>query len=338
MKSKQWVLARRPQDKLQQKDFQLQNIEIDSDDLQGNEILVRNRVFGMAPTMRNWLNDSGKSYRASINIGDPLRGLAAGEIIRSKNSQWPVGMKITCLSLWQEYFKFDPGESPAPVIPIPEGVSLTDAMGVFGANSLTAYLGLIKLGEPKGGETLLVSGAAGSVGSMVTQIGKVLGCRVIAIAGGREKCDWLTKHCGADVAIDYKAGNVAEKLAEICPDGVDIFFDNVGGELLQAAVDNIARRGRILVCGQISAYDSDATAQGPKDMMKIVYWSVKIQGFLLGDFTEEDISAGQQQLVQWLAEGKLVNQIDIREGFENLPATLMDIFKGGNLGTLMLKI
>lgn len=337
MKTRQWVLNKRPTDKLTSDCFRLQDIELSEDALEEGEVLVKNAVFGIAPTMRNWMNASGSSYRASVNLGDPLRGLAAGEIIASRNTDYPVGSRITCLSEWQDVFKFVPQKSPAPVIRVPENMSLKDAMGVYGANSLTAYLGLVNVAKAKQGDTLVVSGAAGSVGSMVTQVGKNLGCRVIAIAGGAQKCKWLRETCGADEAIDYKNENVSEALARLCPDGVDVFFDNVGGEILQAVMENIARRGVIAVCGQISAYDSESTAPGPKDMMKVVYWSVRIQGFLLGDFSDADIVEAQQQLVAWVEAGKIANHIDVRQGFEKLPETLMDIFKGGNIGTLMVE-
>lgn len=336
MKTRQWVLAKRPAGNLHADNFRMVESEVD-DVLAEGEILVKSVMFGFAPTLRNWMNEEGQSYRASIGIGEPIRGPGVFEVIKSNAPQWQPGTKLMGLSSWQEYFKCIPDPSTAPVIPLQEGIAPKDALGVYGLNSLTAYTGLTKIGEPKPGETLVVSGAAGSVGAMVSQIGKILGCRVIAIAGGDEKCRWLEEACGVDATIDYKSENVAARLAELCPLGVDIFFDNVGGDILQAVVDNIAKKARIIVCGQISAYDSDDTAPGPKDMMKIVYWSVKVQGFVLADFAN-DLPEAQQALAKWVREGRIVHREDVRHGFENLPLTLLDLFNGKNQGTLMLEV
>ncbi len=294
-------------------------------------------MFGLAPTVRNWMNEEGQSYRASIGIGDPVKGPGVFEVVKSNNPQYPEGATLMGLTSWQEYVKFVPDPATAPVIPVPEHVTPAESLGVYGMNSLTAYVGLTEIGQPKAGETLVVSGAAGSVGSIVSQIGKILGCRVVGIAGGDEKCRWLEAECGIDGAIDYKKESVARRLEELCPEGVDIFFDNVGGDILQAVMDNVAKKARIVVCGQISAYDSDKTAPGPKDMMKVVYWSVKIQGFVLGDFPDK-LAEAREALETWVNEGKLVHREDVREGFDNLPATLLDLFSGKNMGTLLVRV
>ncbi len=336
MKTRQWVLNARPVDKVGLEHFRMVETTLD-DSLDEGQVLVQSLMFGFAPTVRNWMNESDQSYRASIAIGEPIRGPGVFRVIKSNNPLWHEGATLMGLSSWQEYFKFVPDPVTAPVIAVPDTVAPKDALGIYGFNSLTAYVGLSEIGEPSSGETLVVSGAAGSVGSMAAQFGKQLGCRVIGIAGGADKCRWLTQDCELDAAIDYKSQNVSEALADLCPNGVDIFFDNVGGDMLQAVMDNIAKKGRIIVCGQISAYDRAGTAPGPRDMMKVVYWSVKIQGFVLGDFPHK-VSDARSAIEAWQRAGVLHHREDVRQGFENLPATLLELFAGANTGTLMLRV
>ncbi|MBB3858809.1 NADPH-dependent curcumin reductase CurA [Novosphingobium hassiacum] len=177
------------------------------------------------------------------------------------------------------------------------------------------------------GETLVVSGAVGSTGSMAARIGKIVGCRVIGIAGGSEKCAWLTESCGLDAAIDYRQGRVAEKLADLCPNGIDVFFDNVGGDILQAAVDNMASLGRIVLCGQIASYTDAEPAPGPSNMMRIIYGGITIQGFLQGNYADE-AAAAVMQLREWEKEGKITHREDVRTGFAQLPEVFGDLFAG----------
>jgi NADPH-dependent curcumin reductase CurA len=336
MKTRQWVLNARPEDKVGLEHFRIVETTLD-ESLEEGQVLVQSLMFGFAPTVRNWMNESDQSYRASIPIGEPIRGPGVFKVIKSNNPLWPQGVTLMGLSSWQEYFKFVPDPVTAPVIAVPDTVAPKDALGIFGFNSLTAYVGLSEVGEPSSGETLVVSGAAGSVGSMAAQFGKQMGCRVVGIAGDEEKCRWLTQDCGIDAAINYKSQNVSEALAELCPNGVDLFFDNVGGEILQAVMDNIAKKGRVIVCGQISAYDRAGTAPGPRDMMKVVYWSVKIQGFVLGDFPHK-VAEARSVIEEWQRAGVLNHREDVRQGFENLPATLLELFAGANTGTLMLRV
>lgn len=335
MLNRQWLLKCRPEDKMKPSDFEYREIELDGNNLQPGEALVCNRMFAMAPTMRNALNNAKDSYGFSVDIGDTVKGLNVCEVVKSRNADWPEGSRFTALSGWEDYAIVDL-TTPSPFLSrLNQDTEPADALGLCGGNAMSAYVGLLKVGDPKPGETLVVSAAAGSVGSVAAQIGKIKGCKVIGIAGGPQKCQWLVDELQLDAAIDYKTDNVRESLAAQCPNGVNLFFDNVGGDILQAVVDNIAYHGRIVVCGQVSAYDSDATAPGPRDMMKIVYWSVRMQGFLLSDFPEE-FEHAQQDLLQWGKEGKIKHYEDIRDGFANLPSTFMDLFSGANTGTLML--
>ncbi|MFL6602616.1 MAG: NADP-dependent oxidoreductase [Steroidobacteraceae bacterium] len=335
--NRQWLLASRPSGAVKHENFTFREAKLVEPELKPGEVFVRNLMFHLAPTMRNWMNEPSRSYRAAVEIGGTIISPGGAEVVKSANPRWHPGQCFTAVSRWEDYSVLEPDLSPTPVIPVAETLTLTEALGVYGMNSLTAYMGVLKVGEPKPGETVVVSAAAGSVGVMAAQIAKLVGCRVIGIAGGRQKCDWLVSTCGLDEAIDYKSENVGARLKELCPNGVNVFFDNVGGEILQAVMDNIAVHGRIAVCGQICAYNSDKPAPGPRDMMRLVYGRVRIQGFVLGDFPN-DIEQGRADLMRWVKEGKIVHREDIRMGFENLPNAFLDLFTGRNEGTLLVKI
>ena len=337
LRNRQWLLKSRPTGAVTAANFEYSEIDMPEPELRPGQILVRNLVFAPAPTQRNWMNAPGRSYRASIAVGSPIRGPAGAHILKSAHPQWPAGMRLTAVSEWQDYSVLEPDAAITPVLPVPRQMALAEALGPYGMNSLAAYFGLLRVGDPKPGETVVVSGAAGSVGSVAAQIAKIQGCRVIGIAGGSTKCEWLRTVCGVDFAIDYRSESVSERLAQLCPTGVDVFFDNVGGEILQAVLDNIAVRGRIAVCGQISAYDGEAPAPGPRDMMRVVYWRVRIQGFVLPDFREE-IGRARADLARWVKEGKLVHRQDLRHGFEQLPSSFVDLFRGANNGALLVQV
>jgi NADPH-dependent curcumin reductase CurA len=330
--NRQWLLRRRPRGNVQLADFEYRESEIpDKNSLRPGELLLRNRVFLCAPTMRNWMDAPGNSFYPSLAIGEPVLAPAACEVIASAREQVPVGTRVTSTTSWQDYQRVGAAH---PVTPIADGLSFVEAMSVYGLNARTAYFGLLKVGRPKPGETLVVSGAAGSTGSAAAQIGKIMSCRVIGIAGGADKCDWLTKVCGLDAAIDYRLGRVQERLAELCPNGIDIFYDNVGGEILQAAVENMARFGRIVLCGQIASYTQGGPAPGPTNMMRIIYGGITMQGFLQSNYADE-ADAAITQLRQWVAAGKIVHREDVRTGFKNIPETFATLFDGRNQGTLL---
>jgi NADPH-dependent curcumin reductase CurA len=330
--NRQWLLRRRPRGNVELADFEYRESEIpDIARLKPGELVLRNRVFLCAPTMRNWMDAPGNSLYPSLAIGEPVLAPAACEVIASAREQVPVGTRVTSTTSWQDYQRVDAAHA---VMPIADGISFVEVMGVYGLNARTAYFGLLKVGRPKPGETLVVSGAAGSTGSVAAQIGKILSCRVIGIAGGADKCDWLTTVCGLDAAIDYRLGRVQERLAELCPNGIDIFYDNVGGEILQAAVENMARFGRIVLCGQIASYTKGGPAPGPTNMMRIIYGSITMQGFLQSNYADEADTA-IAQLRQWVAAGKIIHREDVRTGFENIPETFATLFNGRNQGTLL---
>ncbi|MET0375156.1 MAG: NADP-dependent oxidoreductase, partial [Rhizorhabdus sp.] len=250
---------------------------------------------------------------------------------------YPVGTVVSAMTGWQDYAVVAPDELPVPLRVKAPDMDLVDFEGLFGGNSLTAYFGLLRIGEPRAGETLLVSGAAGSTGSIAAQIGKIMGCRVIGIAGGTDKCRWLVETLGLDAAIDYKHEDVEARLSVLCPDGVHIFYDNVGGATLDAAIAHMAPHGRVVLCGQIGSYDEgDSLSPGPKDMMRVIYWRLKLQGFLSFDYDDER-PAAEADLARWAADGRLIHHAEMIEGFDRLPATYLRLFDGSHRGTMLLR-
>lgn len=334
-RNRRWTLRSRPSGPVSADDFALVEAEFTFPELAEGELLVRNHLFAVAPTIRNWLGEPGKSYRGSIALGGTIPGMAGCEVLASRHEAYPVGARIVAMSRWEDVSLLAPDKAAVPVFTVPEGMTFEAALGPLSPNSLTAYFGLIEVGRPAAGETVLVSGAAGSVGSVVCQIARILGCRVIAVAGGQAKCDWLVRACGVDHAIDYHSQDIAACLAELCPRGVDVVFDNVGGEFLQAAVDAIAAHGRIVLCGQISAYDGPNGAPGPRDMMKLVYGRVRMEGFVVGDFIDQ-VEEARAVLSAWLDTRQLQVRVDLRDGMERLPVALVDLFSGANEGTLLV--
>lgn len=228
--NRRWLLKQRPDGTLKPSDFEYNEGEVPSGNLKSAEILVRNVAFLCAPTMRNWMDPPGNSLYPSIPLGQPIMAPAVGRVVASAADDLPVGTRVFTLSSWQDYAVIPGAGLRRPTL-LPDGISFLDGLGRYGLNPMTAYFGLLDVGQPRTQETLVVSGAAGSTGSTVCQIGKIEGLTVVGIAGGKEKCDWLTNECGIDAAIDYKSEDVAARLAALCPQGINIFFDNVGGEI-----------------------------------------------------------------------------------------------------------
>lgn len=334
--NRQWLLKRRPQGALSLDDFEYREVEVPGSDLNPGELLVRNTVFLCAPTMRNWMDPPGKNLHPTTELGEPVIALAVGRVEASANPDLPVGSRVSLISNWQDTTLVS-GTTLRPPTLLPDDITFVEAMGRFGVNPMAAYFGLLDVGQPKEGERLVVSGAAGSTGSTAAQIGKLKGLTVIGIAGGKAKCDWLVNDCGIDAAIDYKAEDVAARLADLCPNGIDIYYDNVGGEILQAAVDNMARFGRIVLCGQISSYDGDDSAEGPRNMMRLIYGGIRMQGFVASHFVARFPEA-IAQLRAWADTEQIIYREDLRTGFENLPSAYLSLFDGTNAGTLIVQV
>jgi NADPH-dependent curcumin reductase CurA len=234
---------------------------------------------------------------------------------------------------WQEYATL-PGKA---LEVIPDDEFLTARLGPLGGTGLTAYFGLLRIGRPEPGDTVVVSGAAGAVGSVVGQIAKIMGCRTVGIAGGPEKCTWLVDEVGYDAAIDYKNDNVKSRLKATCPDGIDVFFDNVGGPVLNDALARIAPFARVVICGGISRYEQSTLPAGPANYFNIVFRQAKMEGFLLTGY-ERDYPLARQRIMNWMASGQIVHKEDIQNGFEQIPQTLLRLFNGQNFGKQLLRM
>ncbi len=297
------------------------------------EVLVRNAYISLDPAMRGWMNE-GRSYIPPVGIGEVMRAFAAGEVIASHDPDVAVGEHVGGLLGVQEYavangkgvFKVDTSLAPLPVY-----------LGALGMPGVTAYFGLLDIGRPEEGNTVVVSGAAGAVGGLVGQIAKLKGCRVVGIAGGSVKCAHLLEDLGFDAVIDYKEQDLDAALTEHCPDGIDIYFDNVGGDILDAALLHLARRARVVICGAISQYNNTSALRGPSNYLSLLVNHASMTGFVMSDYLDRYAEA-VREMAGWLAEGKLVSREDIAEGLENFPDTLLRLFRGENTGKLVLKL
>ena len=283
--------------------------------------------------MRGWMNE-GRSYIRPVGIGEVMRALAAGEVIASNHPEVSVGDHVTGLLGVQEYavahggalLKVDPGMAP-----------LACHLGTLGMPGMTAYFGLLDIGKPQEGETVVISGAAGAVGGAAGQIAKIKGARAVGIAGGAEKCRYIVEELGYDAAIDYKSEDLDAALARHCPDGIDVYFDNVGGEILDAALTRLARNARVIICGAISQYNATGAIEGPSNYLSLLVNHASMTGFVVSDYGDR-YAEGAKEMAGWLAEGKLTSREDVAEGLERFPETLLRLFAGENTGKLVLKV
>lgn len=333
--NRQWLLARRPAGMVSEADFRRVDTALPKADLDAGEILVRNVMLGFDPAQRGWMDDA-PGYMPPIAIDAPVRGSAAARVVASANPDYPVGALVRGLFGWQDYAVANRVGDGPPML-VPAGLSPEQALGLFGGASLTAYVGLLEVGALSAGDVVLVSGAAGAVGSMAVQIARLKGARVIGIAGGAEKCGWLTDEYGADAAIDYKSENVAERLAHLCPEGIDLFFDNVGGDILEAGIGNMALFGRITLCGAISGYNDVTPSPGPRNLMNLVRQRVTMRGFILLDHLDR-VPAAMAELASWTEAGHIRHREDVQQGFSNIPCTFLRLFRGENRGKQLLRI
>jgi NADPH-dependent curcumin reductase CurA len=341
MTYRQWLLRERPVDALEARHLELVERDL-PEALKPGEILLKALYLHFAPTIRNWMNERTAEEQANmlfpyIALHAPVMGPCISRVVRSENPAYPVGTILFSMSGWQEYSLLNPEADGHPVAVIDPSISPPLALSALGPNGLAAWFGLAKVIDPKPGEILVVSGAAGSTGSVAAQIGKIKGCRVIGIAGGKAKCDWLRDALGIDEAIDYKSQSVEAELRRLAPNGVDAFFDNVGGDTLSAVVENMAVHGRIALCGQIATYNEDGRTRAPLNVMKLVYWRVRIEGFIMSDWWDE-MPGAIAELAGWIADGKVKHREDIRTGFETVPQVFAELFAGTNEGTLLMKL
>jgi NADPH-dependent curcumin reductase CurA len=297
------------------------------------EVLVKILYISLDPAMRGWMNE-GRSYIAPVGIGDVMRALGAGRVIASKHARLAVGDLVTGLLGVQEYALAN-GDAVMKVEGEPS--QLPVHLGTLGMPGMTAYFGLLDIGRPVAGDTVVVSGAAGAVGGLVGQIAKLKGCRAVGIAGGGEKCRHVLSELGFDATIDYKTENVEAALREQCPEGIDVYFDNVGGEILDAALANLARNARVVLCGAISQYNTNGGMRGPSNYMSLLVNHASMTGYVVSDYGDRYMD-GVTEMTQWLTDGKLISREDVAEGLENFPDTLLRLYKGENTGKLVLKL
>ena len=304
-------------------------------DLQDGEALIKVRYLSIDPTIRTWMDDV-PSYLPPIQIDEVVRSGGVGEVIDSRTDAYKPGQLLFGMTGWQEYVIADSGERAMQVLPdgVPPGV----AIGILGVTGMTAYFGMTDVGQVKAGDVVVISGAAGATGSAAGQIAKIKGAKkVVGIAGGPEKCAYIVNELGFDEAIDYKNANVAARLRETCPDGIDLYFDNVGGSILDDCLANLAMRGRVVLCGAISTYNSDDPPPGPSNYLSLLVRRGRMEGFIILDYLDR-FPAAQLEVAGWIAEGKIKSSEHIVEGLEKAPEALNLLFSGGNTGKVIVAL
>lgn len=330
-KNRQFKLAQRPVGMVKRSDFDFVDspVPVPGD----GEVLVRILFISLDPAMRGWMNE-GKSYIPPVGIGEVMRAGTAGVVVASNHPAFAAGDHVVGALGVQDYAisngkgltRVDPKLAPLPVY-----------LGTLGMPGMTAYFGILEVGRLKSGDTVVVSGAAGAVGQVVGQIAKIKGCTVVGIAGGADKCRYITEDLGFDAAIDYKAEDVKEGLKQHCPKGIDVYFDNVGGEILDAALSRLAMHARIVICGAISQYNNTEPVRGPANYLSLLVNRASMTGMVVFDYAARYAEAASE-MAGWMQQGKLKTREDVVAGLENFPEALLKLFKGENTGKLVLKV
>ncbi len=329
--TRQWLLNGHPRGRgIAEDDFKLAETELP--DPGEGEMLLKTHYLGFDPAQKGWMENIA-DYVAPMDIGDVMRGSGICEVVASNGGRFAVGDMVFGTTGWTEYLVHN-GEG---LTKVDTELSPTAVLSVLGTTGLTAYCGLFKVGRPVAGDTVLVSGAAGATGSVVGQLAKIAGCRAVGIAGGPDKCKWLVEEAGYDAAIDYKAGNVKAQIKQHCPRGVDVFYDNVGGSILNDMLANIATGARVVICGGISRYETGNLPAGPENYFNLVFRRGTMAGFIVLDWANE-FPGIRKRLEGFVQDGRLRYQEDIQQGFENAPDTLQRLFTGKNRGKQMLKL
>ena len=329
--NRQFLLAKRPVGAATRDTFTFQQVPVVQP--KDGQILVKNEYLSLDPAMRGWMNE-GKSYIPPVALGDVMRALGVGKVVASAHPGFAVGDYVNGALGVQDYFvgeprgfyKVDPKLVPLPVY-----------LSALGMTGMTAYFALLDVGAPKAGDTVVISGAAGAVGSIAGQIAKLKGCRVVGIAGGQEKCTRLVEEFGFDGVIDYKSEDVLAGLKRECPKGVDVFFDNVGGDILDAVLSRLNFKARVIICGAISQYNNKEAVKGPANYLSLLVNRARMEGFVVMDYADRYASAGQE-MAGWLLKGQLKSKEHIVEGLESFPESLAKLFSGENHGKLVLKV
>ena len=329
--NKKWILNKRPIGYPKEQDFKL--IESSVDELDEGEILIESHYLSLDPYMRGRMNDS-KSYAPSIKLGGVITGEVVGKVVQSKSKLFNEGDYATAHIGWQKYGKID-GASARKIDP--ELAPISTSLGILGMPGLTAYFGFLDVCSPKPGDTVVVSAASGAVGAIVGQIAKIMGCKVIGIAGSDVKTDYCLYELGFDNVINYKTDNILTKISEYAPSGVDIYFDNVGGEISDNVISNLSIGARIAICGQISLYNLEENEKGDRVGSTLLINQASMIGFLVFQFKSRYLE-GLSKLSQWLLNEKIKYKEDIVSGIENAPDTFIGMMKGKNFGKLLIKI
>lgn len=332
--SKEISLTEYPYGMPTENNFKLVQVHIPEPTKEG-EFLVRNIWMSVDPYMRGRMREGSNSYIPPFKLGQPLEGACVGQIITSNNNQFTVGEYVLGMLGWREYWL----SNGSDVIKVnPNIAPIQSFLGTFGMTGLTAYVGLLKIGKLKEGDTVFVSAASGAVGSVACQIAKIKGCHVIGSAGSEEKVKWLVDQAGIDNAFNYKEVNdISEHLRKICPDKIDIYFDNVGGKHLEAALDNMKTFGRIVLCGMISQYNSSSPLPGPSNLMLAITNRLKLQGFIVRDHYNM-LNEFHAAMAKWIGQGNIKWKETVSEGIENAPKAFLGLFKGENFGKMLVKI
>jgi len=335
LSNQQFRLAARPVGMPKDSDWQRTSEPVR--ELADGEILVKVLYLSLDPAMRGWMNE-GKSYIPPVGIGEVMRAGGIGRVVASKSPKFAVGDVVSGGTGVQEYWIGPADDKTAAFYKVdPKAAPLPKYLNALGMPGMTAYFGLLEVGQPKAGETVVVSGAAGAVGQTVGQVAKQHGCRVVGIAGGKDKCDFVVNELGFDACIDYKGGSVKDGLKQHCPKGVDVYFDNVGGDILDAVLTRINRKARIVICGAISQYNNTTPVKGPANYLSLLVNRARMEGIVVFDWADR-YHEGAAQMAQWMKEGNFKTREDIVDGIENFPQTLLMLFEGRNFGKLILKV
>ena len=330
--NRQWILKRRPEGEIT--DGDLSFVEAPVPTVPDGHVLVRTLYLSLDPTNRIWMSDMDQ-YMPPVEIGEVMRGGTLGVVEESHDPNVPVGSIVMPFTGWQEY-SVVPGVAVRPLPRIP-GLPLTAFMSAAGATGLTAFFGLLDIGAPKAGETVVVSAAAGAVGSIVGQIAKMKGCRVVGIAGGADKCRWITEELGFDAAIDYKNEDVGAALDRHCPDGIDVNFENVGGAIMDAVLARMNNFSRMPLCGLISTYNDSGERKGPSNFQQILMKRILVKGFIVIDYMPRFAEASQE-LAMWVLQGKLKYKVHVEQGLENAVSSVRLLFSGKHDGKLLVQV